>query len=123
MKCLLRNKSTFYYAPLICKAEILDEYGNVLGIKNVYGKPVKTRANVSPATGMSYTEQFGASLQYDKVIVLDDVDTPIDESSVLCVDSPPSYNAAGDLIFDYIVKRVARSLNSVSIAISKVVVS
>jgi len=123
MKCLLRNKSVFYYAPLIRKTEILDEYGNVLGMKNVYGSPVEMQGNVSPATGTSYTEQFGASLQYDKVIVLDDVNAPIDESSVLCVDSAPSYNVEGDLIFDYIVKRVARSLNSVSIAISKVVVS
>ena len=82
-----------------------------------------TKANISPATGVSQVEQFGKELKYDKVIVLDDITCPIDENSVLFVDKQPEKDDDGNLLFDYIVKKVARSLNSVSIAISKVEVS
>ncbi len=58
-----------------------------------------------------------------KMIVLDDITCPIDENSVLFVDKQPEKDDEGNLLFDYIVKKVARSLNSVSIAISKVAVS
>jgi hypothetical protein len=81
------------------------------------------KANISTAIGVSEVEQFGKDLKYDKVIVLDDIDCPIDENSVLFVDKLPESDDEGNLLFDYIVKRVAKSLNSVSIAISKVAVS
>ena len=58
---------------------------------------------------------------------------PIDEYTVLWVDTVPQVDEDGALVtneenevitpHDYIVKKVARSLNSVSIAISKVNVS
>ena len=35
----------------------------------------------------------------------------------------PAYDKDGNLIYDYIVKKVARSLNTVSFAVSKVAVS
>ena len=57
----------------------------------------------------------------------------IDEYTVLWVDTAPRVDETGALVtnddgevvtpHDYIVKKVAKSLNSVSIAISKVVVS
>ena len=49
-----------------------------------------------------------------------DMDCPIDENSVLFVDKAPSFDDAGSPQFDYVVKRVARSLNVISIAIDKV---
>ena len=66
--------------------------------------------------------QFGESESYDKVIVLDNLKSPINEYSILWVDTLPHLNDDGttDTPHDYIVKKVARSLNSVSIAISKV---
>ena len=77
---------------------------------------------MSAAQGEMQTRQFGESEGYDKVIVLDDKDIPIDEYSVLWVDTLPHLNADGstETPHDYVVKKVARSLNSVSIAISKV---
>ena len=68
------------------------------------------------------SRQFGESESYDKVIVLDDRDAPIDEHSILWVDTPPLLNEDGttDTPYDYTVRRVARSLNGVSIAIKKV---
>ena len=133
MRCLVRNKRDFYYARFKEQVEIKDEWGNDTGqYQVVYDKPVHAKANVSASQGEIQSRQFGESESYDKVIVLDDVNTPIDEYSILWVDSPPSLNADGTLSLnedggvktphDYIIKKVARGLNTVSIAISKVTV-
>lgn len=101
-----------------------DDYGNETGSPRVlYGEPVEMKANVSQATGISNTEQFGNLENYDKVIVTDDVNCPIDENSVLFIDKEPEYSLDGDPMYDYTVRRVAKSINSVSIAVRKVNVS
>lgn len=124
MRCLHRNKRKFYYALFKEKVAIKDEYGNDSGeYRVVYQTPVEMKANVSAATGEAQVEQFGNSLLYDKVIITDELDCPVDEHSVLCIDSPPSYDEDGNLIFDYIVKKVAKSINTISFAVSKVEVS
>lgn len=122
MRCMARNKTTFYYALYTGQTEIIDEYGNATGQYSVnYGDPIRTLGNVSAAQGEMQTRQFGDSESYDKVIVLDDVNTPIDEYSILWVDTPPAFDGGSTKTpHDYVVKKVARSLNSVSIAISKV---
>lgn len=123
MQGMVRNKKTFYYASYIDKNEVIDEYGNVTGEYGiVYSNPVPTKGNVSSAMGEVQIRQFGGSESYDKVIVLDNPNTPIDEYSILWVDTLPHLNDDGttDTPHDYIVKKMARSLNSVSIAISKV---
>lgn len=124
MRCLHRNKRKFYYALFKEKVAIKDEYDNDSGeYRVVYQTPVEMKANVSAATGEAQVEQFGNSLLYDKVIITDELDCPVDEHSVLCIDSPPSYDEDGNLIFDYIVKKVAKSINTISFAVSKVEVS
>ena len=124
MRCLSRNKSVFYYALQSGQTEIKDEYGNATGQYNVsHTDPIKACGNISAARGEIQSRQFGESESYDKVIVLDDVNTPIDEYSILWVDSLPRVKADGSTTpHDYVVKQVAKSLNSVSIAISKVTV-
>ena len=122
MRCMLRNKSRFYYASYIGETEILDDYGNRTGEYIIsHSAPVEYYGNISPAKGEKQTQQFGESVSYDKVIVLDDRNAPIDEHSVLWVDTLPSLNEDGTTTpHDYEVKAVARSLNGMSIAISKV---
>ncbi len=123
MRCMARNKTKFYYASYIGETEIADEYGNSTGEYNlVYGNPKQIFGNVSAAQGEMQSRQFGESESYDKVIVLDDKDAPIDEHSILWIDTLPHLNEDGstDTPHDFIVKKVARSLNGVSIAISKV---
>lgn len=127
----MRNNSEFYFAKYDSKSEMVDDYGNVTGQYELkYSKPIKVQGNVSAAKGEIQNRQFGESESYDKVIVLDNRDIQIDEYSILWVDNPPLLADDGGLVtdengdivtpHDYIVKRVARSLNSVSIAISKV---
>lgn len=124
MKTLKRNKQGFYYCLYTGAEEITDEYGNATGeYIPVYSEPVYMEANISPATGVSATEQFGGLDSYDKVIVTDDVNCPIDENSVLFIDKAPEHSLDNTLMYDYTVRRVAKSLNSVSIAVRKVTVS
>ena len=134
MRCMNRNKVKFFYALYVGREPITDEYGNKTGEYTVkYGNPVEYFANISAAMGETQTRQFGESVSYDRVIVMDNEAPPIDEYSVLWVDTVPQLNEDGSLAVDeegnvltphdYIVKKVAKSLNNVSIAISKVNVS
>jgi hypothetical protein len=124
MRCLERNKKPFYYCLYLREEDMTDSAGDYSGeTRIVYAKPVLAKYNISPATGNTSTEQFGNDIQYDKVIMLDDMSCPIDENSVLFVDSEPSYGKDGNPRYDYVVKKVAPSINSISIAIAKVKVS
>lgn len=123
MRTLNRNKIRIYYANYSGKTPIEDEYGNLTGeYKILYDRPFALMANVSAARGESTTRQFGEDVSYDRIIVLDDPAFPIAETSILWIDTPPEINEDGstDTPHDYIVKQVATSLNSVSIAVSKV---
>lgn len=134
MRCLLRNKSKMYYSSYLDKTQITDDYGNSTGeYEKAYSEPVEFYAYVTPATGSSDTRRFGELISYDKIIVLDNESPTIDEYSILWVDTMPQIgldgefltNDDGDILtpHDYIVKKVAKSLNSTLIAISKVNVS
>lgn len=131
MRTLVRNKVKFYYSLYEKREEIIDEYDNKTGqYELIYTEPILMLGNVSSAVGSIQNRQFGDSEIYDKVIVLDNPNTPINEYSHLWVDTLPVLTEDGKLVLDeegavltphdYIVKKVARSLNSVSIAISKV---
>ena len=124
MKTMERNKVPFWYLLYDRKDPIVDEYGNESGEQRIYYKSaVQMESNVSAATGSAQVEQFGNFISYDKVIVTDDLTCPIDENTVLFLDKEPEYDEDGTPLYDYIVKRVAKSLNSISIAVSKVSVS
>ena len=133
MRCLTRNRVPFYYALYEGRTELKDEYGNATGQYEVhYSTPRKVFGNISAARGETVRRQFGESENYDKVLLIGDVRTPIDEYSVLWVDRHPILTDDGNLALnadgtpiapnDYAVKKVARGLTCVSIAISKVVV-
>lgn len=124
MKILERNKTALWYQLFDRKDVVEDEYGNETGgSKPVYKTAVKLRANISSATGSAQIEQFGNFAGYDKVIVTDDMSCPIDENSVLFIDKLPEYSEDGTPLYDYVVKRVAKSLNVIAYAVSKVDVS
>lgn len=123
MKCLEANKRPFWYSLYVGTAPIMDgEYDT--GEKTVvYAPPVRMLGNVSPATGNTIVELFGGNERYDKIIVLDlESAPPIDEYTVLCIDKDPTFRD-GALEYDYVVKRVAKSLHYIFIATKKVTVS
>jgi len=125
VRSLQRNEQTFWYRLFFENVEpLVDEWGNESGeYRTGYLDPVEMRANISPASGASVTEQFGNLDNYDKVIVTTDMSCPIDENSVLYINSEPVKTGDNWSPYDYVVRRVARSLNGLSIAIRKVDVS
>ena len=135
MRCSNRNKQSFWYAPQTGVAVGHDEYGNENSAYPTYGNPVKVSGNISAAKGDVSTRQFGDDDEYDRVIIVEDRDTPIDEFSVLWIDETPSVDANGALIikedgtyktpWNYIVRRVGRGLpkfGNAIISVSKVTV-
>lgn len=123
MRLLHRNKIRIFYANYRGKVPLKDEYGNLTGEYEIsYTNPIAVCANVSAARGEATTRQFGDDEGYDRVIVLDDPKFPITATSILWIDTLPEIAEDGstETPHDYIVKQVAVSLNSVSIAVSKV---
>lgn len=145
MRDLKRNQTEFWYCLLKQNTQeaIVDENGNETGeLIPSYKKAISMRANISPATGQNQVEQFGNLDSYDKVIVTCDMSCQIDENTVLFIDKRPEYTEvqtheiiegqalyADDEVvektyelpkYNYIVKRVAKSLNGISIAVRKV---
>ena len=123
MRTLSRNKQKFWYCLYTSVSNVTDTYGNETGKSVTYSAAKQMCANISPATGMARTEQFGNLESYDKVIVTTDMNCPIDENSVLFIDKVPEFTSNGKPLYDYIVRRVSKSINSITIAVRKVKVS
>ena len=119
MKALARNKQTFYYALPIGLADVVDADGFYTGEQTPsYTEPVEAEMNISPASGQTVLEWFGVNERYDKALVTDDINCPITELAVLWIGIDPAQEP-----HNYLVNRVAKSLNSVVIGITKVSVS
>lgn len=113
MRTLERNKVDFYYCLYDGKEPVVDADGNETGESRVIYKEVqKYRGNVSKAYGEAQVELFGNAAEYDKVIIVEGSDCPIDENTVLFVDREPQYDSNGSPLYDYIVKRVAPTMFS-----------
>lgn len=123
MKLMKRNLVPVYYCLYSERVPLLDDDGYETGEHGVgYHEPVKLLCSVSPATGYAQVNMFGNLESYDKVLITDDMDCPIDENTVLFIDKDPEFKD-GKPTYDYTVRRVARSLNTISYAVSKVKVS
>lgn len=118
MKTLKRNQSKIIYALYANKSEIVDDQGYRTGEQlNIYQPQTSMYAYVSAARGEADVDIFGSNLSYEKTLITDDLNCPIDEHSILWVD---------DLVsdaYDYVVVKKAKSLNSVNYAIKRVTVS
>lgn len=118
MRLLKRNLQTVYYSLYEEVEEIQDDEGYYTGEKSVSrSTPVAIEVSLSPAAGDTTTALFGNLEQYDKVMTTDDLTCPITKDTVLWVETSP------DNSYDYIVRRVSKSLNYISYAIAKVDVS
>ena len=119
MRELERNKQLVHYAQFDKIESIYDQDGNDTGeVRPLYFAPVELRINVSPAVGESATRQFGDVVDYDRTLVTCDTSLPIDEQTVFWIDETDTSKP-----FDYVVKKVAKSLNALQIAVKRVEVS
>lgn len=115
MRMMQRNRQRFRYALYSGPPDyVKDADGNLTGALNLpYGAPREGYANISAATGNVRDEGFGAAVDYDKVICAR-TDFGMTEQSVLWIDDVDGPR------HDYVVARIARSLNHVRIAVRKV---
>lgn len=111
MRGLERNKQDFQYSfPTGERNPVRDTNGNLTGeYEEVFSERIQCRGNISAGTGSAEAMPFGSDVTYDRVIVLAGETPPIDEFCKIWYEDE-----------QYIVKRVAKSLNGVSIAIRKV---
>lgn len=132
-RMVYRNIQPFWYALYDSTIEGYDEYGNQTSTSASYGEVVKAYGNISAAKGEVDARQFGDADNYDKVIVLGDRDTPIDEYAVLWIDTgepvtdlygkPQIIDGKYVTPWDYVVTKVGRGLpgfGSAVIAVRKV---
>lgn len=126
MRTLNRNKQPLWYANYEDLVPQYNEDGFEIGYGHGYTQPVKLMANISAAKGEAATRQFGEQDKYDKTIVIAG-GSPVSETSVMWIDNLvdgeiPEENGES-IPFDYIVRKVATSLNSTTLAVQKVDVS
>lgn len=120
MKGLKRWKTLFYYAQFD-SIDLTDGEGHYTGEpRTVYKTPVAAKAHISSDKGQVVIEAFGVNTPFDSVIFWDSGDCPITETTVLILDGEPQTDADGNLLFDHVVKSVARSFNLTMIAIKRV---
>lgn len=120
MPVMKRNCRPVFACMYLGEEDLLDENGYRTGEKKIiYSEPVCTPCNVSAEKGQTLAELFGNLEDYDRVL-LPGKDYGIDEHTVLFVDKLPEFDENGNPIYDYVVKRVGRSLNVIAIAVKKV---
>lgn len=125
MKTLKRNQQTLYYATYGTQTEVITPGGlHTFEPVVTYSAWTEFHANISPARGESSADVFGADVNYDRVIVTDDLTCPIDEHTVLAIDIAPNTRetTAVQPVYDYVVTKKAKSLNFIQYAVKKVTV-
>jgi len=125
MRSMTRNRQVFYEASLTSVAMGTDTDGNYTEEVYTYSNPTEHEGVITAANGEAVTQLFGANERYDKVITLNLGENYLAIGSVLWVDTMPTLDKQGKTTtpYDYIVVKVAESLNFVSVAIRKVDVS
>ena len=116
MRTLEINKQPMWYALLTGKSEVIDEYGNHTGVFELtYSKPVYYPVNMSESRNIVKHEAFGVTADYDRTFVTSDLSCPIKEDSIIWFGADPTTEP-----HNYVVHRIANSLNSITIAIREV---
>lgn len=124
MKSLKREKQEFYYSLFKEKIPIFDIEGYETGdYETGYTAPVSFSANISAGKGSSQEEVFGKELDFTRTISTTDMTCPINEHSLIWIETAPVLKPDGTAdpnSADYTVATLpARSLNSIMIAIKR----
>jgi hypothetical protein len=102
--------------------DLTDDDGNYTGdTVQRYSEPIAIKASVSTASGYTVINGYNMALGYDKTVIYDDPNCTADEYSVFCIDIPLEYDNAGQMKYDYRVKGVSRSFNTVAYYLERIV--
>ena len=145
MRALKRNKQEMKYALLIGEEPIyeVDDDGNRIvdyvdedGIEYyretgeyelAYSEPVSFFGNIDMSGGESAAKEFGVSTSdYDAVLIMDNGEIPITETSLIWHESEVGYKDIDKKIIDgnsadYRVKKVSKSLNNTKYLLSSTI--
>lgn len=115
MRSLNRNKSTFYYAHKLGEKPIVDKMGNYTSeTETEYTEPHMKRMNVSVVSGQDVVQAFGNMTEYSRVISTTEMDWEVAEGDIVWIESNPESDKP-----NYVVQRVAKSLNSMLVALKE----
>lgn len=115
-----RNLQDIHYCILASEEAVVDDDGYETGEHKLIYEPARTlKCNVGTATGEMVLALFGVTDPYDKIIMTDKMDVPIDETTVLFIDKEPEYDD-GEPLYDHIVRRCGKTLNHRIFAVRKV---
>ena len=131
MRQLERERRGVWFAKYKGKEQVLDEEGRVTGTWRVsYDKPVFFTPTVRPRSGNTWGDGFGIGVDCDRTLIIDRIDTGIDETCILWVDVRPQLDKDGNILIDdeglmmapndYVAVMVGESYNFTSVAIKKV---
>lgn len=144
MRTLKRNRRPIWFCIYEGETELVDENGDYTGeVIKSYTAPISVHANVSPASGQIAIEAFGTDESYDRVIAMpwdsfEAIFSPSDYGGTITADGkwfctedgfdkfavffidhePDDPNSADG--YDYVVHRIAMSINGLLIAVRKV---
>lgn len=122
MRTMAINEQPFSFCTYKGKEKATRD-GNYTGEYNItYNYPIVVSGCVSSTKNNTDVETFGVNLDYDKTILLDDPKLPIDEKTLVFIDKAPIWDEETHNVTnrDYIVVKVARSLNFLQLAVKKV---
>lgn len=116
MRTLERNKRKLYYATYKTTSPVYED-GYFTGQYEVeYNDKVELWCNYTASAGEVEQEFFGLADNYDRVLVLKSLPTGFDNRSVLWIGKE-------DGSHNYVVKKIADSLNSYLVAVEQVEVT
>lgn len=136
MRSLKKNKRSIYFATYSEQITIYkkDDDGNIvyeeidgelipviIAEKAGYSEPKEFYANISAGKGTAQEEVFGTDVDFTRSICTTDLSLPIDERSIVWIESEPKYLADGTVdpdSADYkVAAKPAKGLNSLVIAL------
>lgn len=115
------NKSTIWYSNLVQgeSEPVLDRHGLMTGdFVQKYTKPVSLRAALSEsiglnnlsAQGVAELDAYGITTNYTHRMIVEDMDCPLDEESIVWHDRDPGDNPY-DVPYEFRVIRASKTLN------------
>ena len=127
MRNVCRNERQMWYATYDGLTDVLDANGDIAGQRESYSEPVEFWAVLSPSKGVagfggtSYPSFYGVNVDCDRRIMTAELDLPIDETTLIWLDEPETYQdgtANPQSATFTVIAKPADGLNFVSIPVT-----
>lgn len=124
MQCLYQNKQTIYYATYSGSTTAYDADYNVSGENVTHLQPTAidmhvsfSKGSIDSSRGRAHLNEYGIDTAYVVTLVTDDMNCPIDETSVLWINRDPTE------AYNFVVVRRIPSLSNIAYVCKQVDVS